>query len=49
MLSKLKGMGFDPKGVQELFEDVTGNSVGRITFNQFEKYLDKHAVLSGMR
>jgi hypothetical protein len=46
MLSKLQGMGFDPKGVQELFEDVTGNSVGKINYIQFEKYMEKHAVLS---
>jgi hypothetical protein len=45
MLRKLSGIGFDARGVEDLFYDMTGNANGKITRDQFHTYVDEEQIL----
>jgi hypothetical protein len=45
MLRKLSGIGFDARGVEDLFYDMTGNVNGKLTREQFMEYLEEEHIL----
>ena len=44
MLLKLEGLGFDPRGVTQLFADIAGEQKGVVTRQDFTKYLEETSL-----
>lgn len=45
MLAKLRPLGFDAKGIEQLFLDVTGKSQRTISEKEFKNYLEKKVLV----